>query len=195
MPWTEADTEDEPTSSEHETPKQLATGNTLLDAQVQQLISQVYDLTSETTDLQMQVARANAKPDTWPEDTPPAPFPTNFSVTVSGNQATVVGGYWRVLGGNEGYTGTAPTGNAPLPFVVLTLDTQNDWIFVRNPLSLIGSPQPEIDQTHSPDKPPSNDGTYQYMPLCRCFSADGTSWNIVEVNHPGGDITMAAPLL
>ena len=104
-------------------------------------------------------------------------FPLNFSVTVSGNQATVVGGYWQGV-----YATTQ----------VLTLAGATEWLFVSS--SKQGTPAPIIGHIASTTKPQTDDSNY-YVVLCRCYSSDLQNWSIVEMNYAGGDIDPKAPLL
>jgi len=119
----------------------------------------------------------------------PLPFddiPLNFSVTVSGNQATVVGGYWD---GNFPIGMTAPANGDPVPTVILNLNAAIEWICVQRALTG-GAPQiVHIGQTARPVK----DGGNYYKVLARCYQVSASSWAIAEIGWQG-DVDSIVPL-
>jgi hypothetical protein len=170
--------------------------SSLLEAQVQKLIDDVNTLQSDNDNLQLQVDRANAHECTWPEDIIYIPPPLNFSCSVSGNQASVLGGYWRIQGVGEGYSNagtlTAPTGTQATPVLTLTLSQPVEFICVQNSFGA-SIPTPVITVIHA-NRPLANDGGLHTVILARAVSSDNTNWSIVEWGWPGGDIYESAPL-
>jgi hypothetical protein len=130
---------------------------------------------------------------------PPPPYtppPLNFSYSVSGNQASVLGGYWRIQGVGEGYanagTLTAPTGTQATPVLTLPLSQPVEWICVQNSFGA-SIPTPVITVIHT-NRPLANDGGLHTVILARAVSSNNTNWSIVEWGWLGGDIYESAPL-